>query len=57
MIIDYGDLHNVDTNKINFLKGDCEDLNFMTEAMKMLTLFVMLQLMRTKDYLAYQINS
>ena len=27
-----GDLHNIDTNKLNFYKGDCEDLDFMTRA-------------------------
>tara|TARA_B100001250_G_C19769468_1_gene776393 strand:- start:739 stop:1743 length:1005 start_codon:yes stop_codon:yes gene_type:complete len=29
-----GDLHNVDKEKINFLKGDCENLEFMTNALK-----------------------
>jgi len=29
-----GDLHNIDTNKLNFYKGDCEDLDFMTKVMK-----------------------
>ena len=29
-----GDLQNIDTNKVNFFKGDCEDLDFMTKVMK-----------------------
>ena len=29
-----GDLHNIDTNKLNFYKCDCEDLDFMTKVMK-----------------------
>ena len=29
-----GDLQNIDTNKVKFFKGDCEDLDFMTKVMK-----------------------
>ena len=29
-----GDLTNIDLKKVNFHKGDCEDLNFMTKIMK-----------------------